>query len=94
MIPSLTAWRRRRPQSDAALLQREWERLLASALSPKERDEINDCFGREAGGEESPSLDTSPEASPGPGSTDTLWAPSGGRMEILDIRGQAARRRR
>jgi hypothetical protein len=36
----------RRPQSEDDALARDWDRHLAVALSPQERDEINDLFGR------------------------------------------------
>ena len=34
------------PVSREDAIRREWECLLDSAASPKERDEINDVFGR------------------------------------------------
>jgi hypothetical protein len=35
-----------RALSEEGVLRQEWARLLATATSPQERDEINDVFGR------------------------------------------------
>lgn len=48
-VVPLSRVRARHPRSLAAeedAIRRQWESLLAAAMSPAERDELNDVFGR------------------------------------------------